>query len=197
MKKIALMVSVLFIAMMLVSLVSAVSAANLSPDNMPALSIDPLDGIVVDDYDSGQFCGGYAGDGSTMNVTLEDGEHGKYLFADFDVKNWAGTWSRIGMSWDKGMQDWSKATVIGFNVIVNTPMTLGFYFKGADEGAEYRYNAEIKETGKWVQFQIPVEKFDKTVDYVGVVTDFNIGVSGTGQFGIDDIVAVGGENAAQ
>ena len=80
--------------------------------DVPPLALPTGQGLVVDSYDDGLFCGVFKDDkGSELALAIAphfDGKNGSFLYGDFRIVpgGFAGFWAMVGEAW-RGKQDWT------------------------------------------------------------------------------------------
>lgn len=188
----------------------AEKAPETSAADLPA--IPPLDspapeGVIVDSYDHGMFCGPFHDmRGSTIDVRIvphPDGKNGSFLFGQYNEVHHGevGFWSHVGERWNN-RQDWSHARSLSLDAFTTQPIAFDIILT-SDTGSRYAATAAPTVPGKWQRLSIEIAAFKQIPDGkpeapLGIVVRMSphIYTEGSGQFAIDNVVLIDGPSVS-
>jgi parallel beta-helix repeat protein len=165
--------------------------------DVPPLALPAGQGLVVDSYANGLFCGVFEDDkGSALALAIaphRDGKNGSFLYGDFRIVpgGFAGFWSMVGEVW-QGRQDWSQARALTFAACTSRPMTFRITLKG-DKDLKFTGTVATTEARHWQRLTLATKDLDNIAVGLGIVTGFDVSLDGgSGQFAIADMRVDGG-----
>ncbi len=169
--------------------------------DVPPLALPAAQGLVVDSFDHGLFCGVFKDDrGSDLALASaphRDGQSGSFLYGDFRILpgGYAGFWALVGESW-QGRQDWSQARALSFAACTSRPMRFRLTIKG-ENGQRYVGSVATTAARRWQRLTLLVKDLDNIAAGLGIVTGYDLSLDGgAGQFALDDLRIEGGRAPA-
>jgi len=140
---------------------------------VPPLALPAGQGLVVDSYDNGLFCGVFNDDeGSALALAVaphRGGKNGSFLYGDFRIVpgGFAGFWSRVGEAW-QGRQDWSQARALTFAACTSRPMTFRITLKG-EKDQKLNGTVATTEVRRWQRLTLAIKDLDSIAGGLGIV----------------------------
>lgn len=164
----------------------------------------PIDGMVVDNYETGLFAGGYHDKkGSSVDLKLgkytTNGPWGhQYLSMQYNKTSggYVGLWHKADRDWQSSLQNWREATEFVFMAKASQVTNLTFTFKTAT--SEYQAHTTI-DSKEWKKISLPTKDWKNIGAGLGVVTDFNIDVHapvGYGEICLDELRMIGAKKSS-